>query len=93
MSPTHFDSTNFMYELIAPNPLAMQDGVYEGKLVYSVAASGSADILLGGPHFEPSSDSLTINFRLTVSHDLQVKPEGSTELNLHACLPGKVCSE
>lgn len=85
LSPTYFDSTNFMYELITPNPLGMPDGIYEGTLVYSVAASGSADILLGGTHFEPSTDNLTINFRLSVSHDLQVKPEGSTELTLHAC--------
>jgi hypothetical protein len=77
--------------LTTPNPLEMDDGVYEGKIIYSVAGSG-AEINVGGPKYQTSDDQLIINFELTVTHEMSVRPLETGTVELHACQTGKICT-
>lgn len=83
---------NFSYILTTPNPLEMSDGVYVGSIELDVAGSG-ADINIGGLKYKTSDDKLIINFELTVTHEMRINPLDDGVLSLHACQPGKICTE
>lgn len=85
------EMTSFMYLLTTPNPLEMDDGVYEGQISYSVAGSG-AEINVGGPKYQTSDNQLIINFELTVTHEMSVRPLETGTVALHACQTGKICT-
>ncbi|MBB1200878.1 hypothetical protein EGM70_11305 [Enterobacteriaceae bacterium 89] len=85
------DMTNFMYLLTTPNPLEMDEDVYEGQISFSVAGSG-AEISLGGAKYQTTDDQLIINFELTVTHEMNVRPLETGTVNLHACQTGKICT-
>ncbi|MGU3522806.1 hypothetical protein ACLBW2_06840 [Enterobacteriaceae bacterium C23F] len=87
----NLNRVSFMYLLTTPNPLEMDDGVYEGQISYSVAGSG-ADINIGGPKYQAADDRLTINFELTVTHEMSVRPVDTGAVELHACQTGKICT-
>lgn len=87
-----YDSFNIMYMMNTPNPHEMDDGIYEGQITYTVGGSG-AEFNLGGPNYQVNDDQLTVNFVLTVTHELRVMPVETGILNLNACQPGKVCSD
>lgn len=90
-STPSLNRTNFMYMLTTPNPLEMDDGVYEGQIIYSVAGSG-AEINVGGPKYQTTDDQLIINFELTVTHEMSVRPLETGTVELHACQTGKICT-
>lgn len=85
------DRTNFMYLLTTPNPLEMDDGVYEGQISYSVAGSG-AEFNVGGSKYQTTDDHLIIKFVLTVTHEMNVKPIDTGTVELHACQSAKICT-
>ncbi|KKL00527.1 hypothetical protein SD53_14540 [Rheinheimera mesophila] len=54
------------YELETPNPLAMESGIYNGSLTFSVGPGGEIDF---GDSFTSISNQMTVNFELNVMHD------------------------
>ncbi|EBP0972796.1 hypothetical protein LB58_19185 [Salmonella enterica] len=77
------------YELETPNPLAMNSGIYEGSYTFSIGPGGDFDF---GDNIIASDTSLTINFILTVNHELKLSSTTSS-VSLQPCAKGKFCSE
>lgn len=57
------------YELVAPDPLRMQNGVYRGSLRYTVGAGGDFSF---GTSASTAKSQIDIDFELTVKHDFQL---------------------
>jgi hypothetical protein len=75
-----FNSLDFSYELITPNPLGMSSGEYVGSYQYTVGPNQDFDM---GDVMLPSSPTLTLNFTLAVSHDLKIEvPPGGNRIEL-----------
>lgn len=88
--PYLVDNSSIGYQLIAPSPLAMNSGIYEGSLRFSVGPGGDIDF---GDNLQASDTELTLNFRLTVSHELKVTPlSGATDVTLYPCYYRSKCS-
>jgi len=85
------DDVSFGYELSTPAPLEMGSGIYTGTMTLTVGPGGELDF---GDNFQPSDSQLTINFTLTVNHELALTttPENQN-VALQPCAAGKVCSE
>jgi hypothetical protein len=89
--PYRVDLTSIGYQMIAPKPLAMNSGIYEGSLRLSVGPGGDIDF---GDNLQVSDTELTLNFRLTVNHELKVTPlPGATDVTLYPCYFGTECSK
>ncbi|MFB0767878.1 hypothetical protein ACEU5N_09380 [Aeromonas salmonicida] len=67
------------YKLRAPDPLKMENGVYKGRLVLSIGRNKDLDFGNG----TYSDNQLTINFTMTVRHQIKVEfPPGSDKVVL-----------
>lgn len=85
------DEISIGYSLIAPNPLKMSAGVYTGQTNFTVGPGGDIDF---GDNFQASDSELTINFTLSVNHELKLTTrEEDQKVALQPCAPGKVCTE
>lgn len=71
-----FDSLNFMYELQTPDPLAMSVGTYRGSTTYTIGPGG--DFNLGSA--TANDPVVTLNFTLSVQHNLRVQFPAATNL-------------
>lgn len=87
---TMFDQS-IAYELITPNPLDMESGVYRGQVKFTVGPGGDIDY---GDNYQPSDRELIVNFTLTVNHELKVKPQtGGTDIVLFPCYHERKCEQ
>jgi hypothetical protein len=84
--PTHmipdfkYRDMSISYELITPNPLGMQLGVYEGTHNFLVGPGQDFDM---GDVMLPDDNMLTLNFMLSVQHALSVElPAGGNRIEL-----------
>ena len=74
-APFFYSGFAIAYELVTPNPLAMDIGRYSGSLTLRVGPQQDIDF---GDLMLPSDDALTLNFDLAVNHLLKVDfPPGS----------------
>ncbi|WP_052250346.1 hypothetical protein [Enterobacter sp. Bisph1] len=89
--PYQIDTTSIGYEIQTPDPLKMESGIYKGTLKYSVGPNGDIDF---GDNLAPSHTGLTINFTLSVNHELMLTtaPE-DRNVTLQPCAAGRICSE
>lgn len=86
-----FQDQSIAYELIAPNPLAMGDGLYTGSITYTVGPGGDFDY---GDAYAASDSVLTVNFTLKVTHELKVRPDpASDSVTLSPCYQGTACTK
>ena len=75
-----FNYLEFAYELSTPNPLGMSSGEYTGSHQYTVGPGQDFDL---GNMMMPSSPTLTLNFTLSVLHELKVEvPPGANRIEL-----------
>lgn len=68
----------FAYELTAPNPSAVHAGVYTGTLNYNVGFGGSPGDIEFPFTLRTDIEPVTLDFTLTVQHELKVDFPGST---------------
>ncbi|MBS1205830.1 MAG: hypothetical protein H6R25_2729 [Proteobacteria bacterium] len=79
------------YTLTTPNPLKMESGVYTGTLPLSVGPGGDIDF---GDNFQASDTELTINFTLSVNHELKLTTTADNQtVSLQPCASGRICTE
>ncbi|WP_181453270.1 hypothetical protein [Stenotrophomonas maltophilia] len=64
---------SFSYELVTPDPLLMQNGIYRGRLDLDIGPGGDFDF---GDNAVVSDRLLSLNFTLHVAHDFQVNFAG-----------------
>ncbi|WP_455923221.1 hypothetical protein [Pseudomonas putida] len=70
----NIDLVSVGYELEAPNPFALGNGVYHGSVTYTIGQGQQIDLGLG----DYSESHVTFNFELKVQHELRVDfPAGS----------------
>lgn len=82
---------SFGYELKAPDPLKMEAGIYTGTLTLSVGPGGDIDF---GDNFQASDTELTINFSLSVNHELKLTTTADDQaVSLQPCTTGRTCTE
>ena len=68
------------YRLEAPNPLKMENGIYNGKLTFSIG--NGKDFDFGNGTYTDSQ--LTVSFKVTVRHQIKVEfPAGGNKVVLH----------
>lgn len=81
---------SFGYELITPDPLQMQSGIYTGSLTLNVGPGGDIDF---GDNYQSSDSEVIINFTLSVNHELKLttSPDSQSVL-LQPCAPDRICS-
>ncbi|MCU6336886.1 hypothetical protein KW823_10125 [Enterobacter quasiroggenkampii] len=77
------------YVLETPNPLAMDSGLYTGSHTFSIGPGGDFDF---GDNITASDTSLTVNFSLSVNHELKLSST-TNSVSLQPCSRGKFCSE
>lgn len=77
------------YELVTPNPVAMSSGLYKGSYTFSIGRGGDFDF---GDNIVASDTSLTLDFILTVNHELKLSST-TNSVSLQPCAKGKFCSE
>ncbi|MCU6336880.1 hypothetical protein KW823_10095 [Enterobacter quasiroggenkampii] len=77
------------YVLETPNPLAMDSGLYTGSHTFSIGPGGDFDF---GDNITASDTSLTVNFSLSVNHELKLSST-TNSVSLQPCARGKICSE
>lgn len=89
--PTLINEISIGYELTTPNPLRMASGVYTGSLPLSVGPGGDIDF---GDNYRASDTELTLNFTLSVNHELKVTPTADEQsVSLQPCGLGRTCTE
>jgi hypothetical protein len=66
--PMSISQFSIGYELIAPDPLAMKNGVYTGDLVLTVGPGGDFDF---GDRSMVNDSTISLHFVLTVQHELR----------------------
>ena len=75
-----YRTLEFAYALKTPNPLGMSSGEYTGSLTYSMGPGMDFDF---GDVVIPNDSQLTLNFTLSVEHDLKVDlPPGGNRIEL-----------
>lgn len=75
-----FDTLDFAYEMLTPNPLGMASGRYVGSLTYTLGPGADFDM---GPLMQAEDPSLTLDFVLDVQHTLKVDiPPGGNHIVL-----------
>ena len=78
--PFKYETFDFTYELITPNPLAMVSGQYTGQHVFRVGPNQDFDL---GDVMVPNDDVIVLNFNLEVEHELKVDiPPGGNKIRL-----------
>ena len=89
--PYLINNTSLGYELKTPDPLKMEAGTYTGTLTLSVGPGGDIDF---GDNFQVSDTELTINFTLSVNHELKLTTTADDQaVSLQPCASGRVCTE
>ncbi|WP_142966695.1 hypothetical protein [Enterobacter cloacae] len=79
------------YELKTPDPLKMASGVYFGTLVLKIGPGGDIDF---GDNLQASDTELTINFSLSVNHELKLTTTAENQaVSLQPCASSRVCTE
>lgn len=79
------------YKLTTPNPLLLESGTYVGYLKWNVGPDGDIDF---GNAWSPSDTQLTINFTLSVNHELKLTTIADDRtVSLQPCASGRVCTE
>lgn len=87
---TGVNRLSYGYEIKTPNPLQMEAGVYTGALKLSVGPGGDIDF---GDNFQASDTELTINFILSVNHELKLTTTAENQaVSLQPCAPGRICT-
>lgn len=85
------DELSFGYELKVPDPLKVEAGVYTGSLSFTIGPGNDIDF---GDNFSASDSNLTLNFTLSVDHELKLTPAAdSYNVSLQPCTSGRVCTE
>ncbi|EZP62578.1 hypothetical protein BW43_05607 [Pseudomonas sp. RIT357] len=75
-----YRTLEFAYALKTPNPLGMSSGEYTGSLTYTMGPGLDFDF---GDVVIPNDSQLTLNFNLSVEHDLKVDlPPGGNRIEL-----------
>ncbi|EJM64996.1 hypothetical protein PMI30_03456 [Pseudomonas sp. GM50] len=78
--PFKYETFDFTYELITPNPLEMVSGQYTGQHVFRVGPNQDFDL---GDVMVPNDDVIVLDFRLDVEHELKVDiPPGGEKIQL-----------
>lgn len=89
--PYIVDNMSVGYELSTPAPLSMGSGIYKGTTVLTVGLGGDIDF---GDNLKANDSTITINFTLTVTHELKVTPlTGATDVTLYPCYHGTSCTQ
>ncbi|RSB25674.1 hypothetical protein [Enterobacter cloacae] len=89
--PTSLSEISIGYEMTTPDPLKMEAGIYTGSLTLSVGPGGDIDF---GDNYQASDTELTINFTLSVNHELKLTTTAENQsVSLQPCAPGRVCTE
>ena len=89
--PYLIDTTSVGYELITPEPLKMESGIYTGTLSLRVGPGGEIDF---GDNMRASDTELRINLSLSVNHELKLTTTASDQrVALQPCASGRICSE
>ncbi|MBT2053146.1 hypothetical protein [Enterobacter hormaechei] len=85
------DGISLGYELKTPNPLSMESGIYTGTLRFDVGPGMDIDF---GDNFQASDSTLTINFSLSVNHELKINTNiEERKISLQPCDKDKKCTE
>lgn len=88
--PDLLSHNSFGYELVTPNPLSMGSGVYRGELTFDVGPGSEIDF---GDNYKPSDTKLTINFILTVNHELKLSTASENQnVSFQPCKIEMICS-
>lgn len=78
--PFKYETFDFTYELITPDPLAMVSGQYTGQHVFRVGPNQDFDL---GDVMVPNDDVIVLDFQLDVEHELKVDiPPGGEKVRL-----------
>lgn len=78
------------YTLVVPNPLKMDSGIYTGTLPLSVGPGGDIDF---GDNYQASDTELTINFTLSVNHELKLTTTANDQAaSIQPCASGRICT-
>lgn len=78
------------YSLVTPNPLTMEAGTYTSSLTYSLGVGGDLDF---GNKWSPTDSELTINFTLSVNHELKLTTTAENQaVSLQPCASDRVCT-
>lgn len=89
--PTRFSEISIGYDMMTPDPLKMEAGIYTGSLTLSVGPGGDIDF---GDNYQASDTELTINFTLSVNHELKLTTTAENQaVSLQPCASGRVCTE
>ncbi|SFU14842.1 hypothetical protein SAMN05192562_106226 [Kosakonia arachidis] len=89
--PSQFFNMSIAYEIVTPDPLKMESGIYQGTLPLSVGPGGDFDF---GDNYQASDTELTVNFTLTVNHELKLTTTADNQkVSLQPCALGKVCTD
>ncbi len=91
ISTVVIDEISVGYILETPSAIDMEGGIYTGTVTYSVGSGKEFDF---GNKWDADSPTLTVNFTLTVNHELIVTPKaGSGSILMKACSYGNICSQ
>jgi len=78
--PFKYETFDFTYELITPDPLAMVSGQYTGQHVFRVGPNQDFDL---GDVMVPNDDVIVLDFHLDVEHELKIDiPPGGEKIHL-----------
>lgn len=84
------EQLSISYDFIVPSPLHIDSGIYTGVQVLSVGPGGDFDF---GDNFQASDTELTINFTLSVNHELKLTTTADDQaVSLQPCASGRVCT-
>ncbi|MFC0141471.1 hypothetical protein ACFFJN_15990 [Erwinia mallotivora] len=89
--PYNFNNMSLGYVLETPNPLLLSGGIYEGRLNLTISPGGDFDF---GDNYQASDNELTINFTLSVNHELKLTTtDDDQKVSLQPCALGRNCTE
>ncbi|AXF77800.1 hypothetical protein AV903_19935 [Erwinia tracheiphila] len=85
------DGISIGYVLETPNPLTLDAGIYKGSISFVVGPGGDIDF---GDNFQANDNHLTVNFTLSVNHELKLTTAASDQkVSLQPCTTGTRCTE
>lgn len=91
ISNSYMNEISVGYAMETPSPLIMDSGNYTASITYSVGPGMDFDF---GNKWDASDSELTINFNLTINHELKLtSTPDDQKVSLQPCRTGNVCSE
>lgn len=85
------EQLSIAYDIATPNPLTLSAGVYTGQLPLTIGPGGDFDF---GDNYQASDNELTINFTLSVNHELKLTTTADDQkVSLQPCALGRNCTE